>query len=123
MKECIFCKIINNEIPSKKLYEDDKVIAIMDVNPVVDGHVLIIPKKHVTDFTELDDELLHHIHEVAKELSSKLMNKLDSKALTLAVNYGESQVVKHFHLHLLPNYNKKEKTMEIEKVYEILKED
>lgn len=123
MKECIFCKIINNEIPSKKLYEDDKVIAIMDVNPVVDGHVLIIPKKHVNDFTELDDELLHHIHKIAKELSSKLMNKLDSKALTLAVNYGESQVVKHFHLHLLPNYNKKEKTMEIEKVYEILKED
>lgn len=123
MKDCIFCKILNNEISSKKLYEDDKVIVIMDVNPVVDGHSLIIPKKHVTDFTELDDELLCHINKVAKEMSAKLMNKLGSKALSLCVNYGESQVVKHFHLHLLPDYTKKTKSMDVAKVYEILKED
>ena len=123
MKDCIFCKIVDGEIPSKRIYEDDKVIAIMDANPVVDGHVLIIPKKHVTDFSELDEQLLAHIHKIAKNLCSRLMGKLNSNALTLCVNYGDSQVVKHFHLHLLPDYNKKSKECEVDEIYSILKED
>ena len=65
MENCIFCKIINNEIPSKRIYEDDKVIVMMDINPVVDGHVLVIPKEHKTDFTELDSDLLNHIYDVS----------------------------------------------------------
>ena len=56
MNDCIFCKIVNGEIPSKKVYEDDNVIAIMDVNPKVDGHTLVIPKKHVREYTDLTDE-------------------------------------------------------------------
>jgi len=121
MKDCIFCKIVDGEIPSKKIYEDDLVIAIMDVNPVVDGHVLIIPKNHVTDFKELDAELLNHIYDVAKQLTDRLIDRLGSKGLTLCVNYGESQVVKHFHLHLLPDYNIKEKSLSVDEVYEIIK--
>lgn len=123
MNECIFCKIINGDIPSKKLYEDDKVIVILDVNPKVDGHSLIIPKKHVTDFMEIDDELLTHIYKVAREVSKDLMNKLGATALTLGVNYGDSQLVKHFHLHLLPNYGTKEASMSVDEVYNILKKD
>ena len=123
MNNCIFCKILKGEIPSKKLYEDDKVIVIMDINPVVDGHVLVIPKKHIEDYIEMDNELLTHIYQVAKDLGPKIMNKLDAKALTLCINYGDSQVVKHFHLHLLPNYNVKEKEHDIEEVYNILKEN
>lgn len=123
MEDCIFCKIIKGEIPSKKIYEDDKVIVIMDINPSVDGHVLVIPKKHVQDYLEMDNELLTHIYSVAKSLGPKLMDKLDVKALSLCINYGDSQVVKHFHLHLLPNYHIKEKERSIEEVYNILKED
>lgn len=123
MNECIFCKIINGDIPSKKLYEDDKVIVIMDVNPKVDGHSLVIPKEHVVDFMEISDELLTHVYKVAREVSSKLMTKLDASAITLGVNYGDSQVVKHFHLHLLPNYEIKEASMTLDEVYNILKED
>lgn len=123
MNNCIFCKILKGEIPSKKIYEDDKVIVIMDINPVVDGHVLVIPKKHIEDYIEMDNELLTHIYQVAKDLGPKIMNKLDAKALTLCINYGDSQVVKHFHLHLLPNYNVKEKEHDIEEVYNILKEN
>ena len=120
---CIFCKIINGDIPSKKLYEDDKVIVIMDVNPKVDGHSLVIPKEHVVDFMEISDELLTHVYKVAREVSSKLMTKLDASAITLGVNYGDSQLVKHFHLHLLPNYEIKEASMTLDEVYNILKED
>ncbi len=120
MNECIFCKIAKGEIPSKKLYEDDKVIAIMDVNPKVDGHTLIIPKEHYSDFKEMPDELITHIYKVAKELTNLLMSKLGSKGLTMGVNYGESQVVKHFHMHLLPDYTIKEKSREVDEVYEII---
>ncbi len=123
MNDCIFCKILNGDIPSKKIYEDDKVIVIMDVNPKVDGHSLIIPKEHITDFMEMNDELLAHIYKVAREMSNKLMTKLNATAMTLGVNYGESQVVKHFHLHLLPNYGIKDGEKTVDEVYAILKED
>ena len=123
MNDCIFCKILRGEIPSKKLYEDDKVIVIMDVNPKVDGHALVIPKEHVTDFMEISDELITHIYEVAREVSKKLMSKLNATALTLGVNYGDSQVVKHFHMHLLPNYEVSSAGKNVEEVYNILKED
>ncbi len=122
MNDCIFCKIINGEIPSKKIYDDDKVVVIMDANPQVDGHVLVIPKEHITDYTGLSSELLAHINQVARDLAPKLMSKLDAKALTFVVNYGESQAVKHFHLHLIPDYLIKEKSEKtIDEVYEIIK--
>ena len=97
-------------------------MVIMDANPQTDGHVLVMPKEHVTDYTELSDELLQHINKVAKEIAPSLMKKLDAKAMTFVVNYGDSQAVKHFHLHLIPDYlvkTKSEKT--IDEVYEIIK--
>ncbi len=124
MNECIFCKIINGEIPSKKVYEDDKVLAIMDVNPKVDGHTLVMPKKHVTDFTELSNDDVLDIFNVAKKLGPSIMNKLRARALTCGINYGESQAVKHVHLHLLPDYNIKERSdRDLEDIYETIKED
>lgn len=102
--DCIFCKIANGEIPSKVLYEDDIVMVIMDVNPIRDGHCLVIPKKHFSDFIELDDETTKHIFKVAKKMTNILMEKLDAKSVTLLINYGEDQMVKHYHLHLLPDF-------------------
>ncbi len=119
---CLFCKIINKELDSKIIYEDDLVIACLDAFPNVSGHTLIIPKKHYTDFTEMPDELLIHINKVAKDLAPKLMEKFKSEAFTLCVNYGESQAIKHYHLHLLPNYGAKYKTNKIlsrDEAYEV----
>ncbi len=121
--DCVFCKIIKGEIPSRVLYEDDLVIVIMDNNPNVDGHALVIPKHHYEDFTELDTNIINHIYNVAKSLSKKMMDKLDAKSFTFLVNYGDSQVVKHFHLHLLPNFGDKELHRSIEENYAILKKD
>ena len=120
MEDCIFCKIVKGDIPSKKIYEDDKVIGILDINPEVDGHVLIIPKKHVTDYTELDNELLIYIYDVAKKLADKLTKTLNSRGITFCVNYGDSQLIKHFHLHLLPDYKLKDKELSVDEVYELL---
>ena len=122
--DCIFCKIVNGEIPSKVLYEDELVLVIMDANPNVDGHALIIPKKHYTDYLELDKEISTHIFEVAKNIGPKIMQKLGTTALTLLVNYGTDQQVKHFHLHLLPNFgtSTSQATKTNDEVYAILKE-
>ena len=120
--DCIFCKIVNGEIPSKKLYEDDKVIVFMDANPNVDGHSLIVPKKHYTDFNDLDDEIVLHMHKIKKEIIKMEMEKLGSKACTMSMNYGDSQVVKHVHMHILPDLIiKKGPEKTIDEVYEILK--
>lgn len=120
--DCIFCKIINGDIPSKKIYEDDKVYAFMDINPNVDGHTLIIPKKHYTDYKEMDEEIILHIEKVKKELSDYLMNKLGVDAMTFSMNYGKSQIVKHVHLHLLPNFLiETSPKKEVDEVYEIIK--
>jgi len=61
MENCIFCKIINNEIPCYKIYEDDLVLAFLDVNPIVDGHVLIIPKKHFENIFDIEEKYLERI--------------------------------------------------------------
>lgn len=79
-------------------------MVIMDVNPIRDGHTLIIPKKHFTDFMELDDDTTSHIFNVAKKMSKHLMDKLNAKSVTLLINYGDDQKVKHYHLHLLPDF-------------------
>lgn len=104
MDDCIFCKIIKGEIPSRKVYEDDNILAIMDVSPKVNGHTLVIPKKHVTDIMEMTTDDLVNVNNVAKKLIDRFMKKLDAKGVTCGINYGESQAVKHYHMHLLPNY-------------------
>ncbi len=119
--DCIFCKIIKKEIPSIVLYEDDKILVMLDINPVSDGHTLIIPKKHIEDILEVDDETLNYMFKKAKELAPQISQKLHSKAMTYLINYGDDQRVKHLHLHLIPDYTKKNKTKEPKDIYNILK--
>ncbi len=100
----IFCKIIAGEIPAKKIFEDDIVMVIMDVNPVSDGHCLIIPKVHYQDLYDINNKTLEHILNVARDISKILMEKLACDGITLVQNNGSVQEVKHFHLHIIPKY-------------------
>lgn len=122
--ECIFCKIIQGEIPSKVLYEDEFLKVIMDINPTVDGHALIIPKKHYTDYLELDQNIITHIWEVAQKIGPSIMEKIQASSLSLLVNFGDDQQVKHFHMHTLPNFGAMEEkaTKKVEEVFSILKD-
>jgi histidine triad (HIT) family protein len=106
-EDCLFCKIVSGEVDSKIIYEDELVLCCLDAYPNVSGHTLIIPKKHYTDYSEIPDDLLIHINKVANELVNPLMEKFNRDCLTFCVNYGSSQVIKHYHLHLLPGYGKK----------------
>lgn len=117
---CIFCKIINNEIPSYKIYEDELVLAFLDVNPDSNGHTLIVPKQHYQDIDDIQEEVLNHIMKIAKKIKRLLQEKLNCEGLTLIQNNGDIQEVKHYHLHLKPYYNTT-KEMTIEEVYNILK--
>lgn len=118
--ECIFCKIINGEIPSYKVYEDEFVFAFLDIHPDSVGHTLIIPKKHYQDLDDIDDQIVLQIMKSAKKIKTILEEKLHCDGITLIQNNGQIQEVKHFHLHLKPFYvNKKNKT--IEEVYNLLK--
>ena len=118
---CLFCKIINGELEKKVIYEDDIVIAILDAYPDVDGHTLIIPKKHSEDIYNIDEQTLLHIYKVAKDLSKILMQKLNCKSITHLINYGDSKVIKHFHYHLLPNY-KSSPTKTTDEILNIIKD-
>ena len=122
MNNCIFCKIINKEIASNIVYEDEFIIVFMDLNPDSNGHMLIVPKKHITDFTEMDNETLSHINEVAKKMHKLVMEKLKPEGIKLTVNYGFIQVVKHYHLHLIPIYKNKQPLKDIKEIYNILSE-
>ena len=114
--DCIFCKIVKGDIPSYKIYEDELILALLDVNPVFPGHTLIIPKKHTLDINSIDEETLCHIMKKAKDIANLIVNSLDADGFTLAQNNGFVQEVKHFHLHIIPKYKRK-MVMNIEEVY------
>ena len=102
--ECLFCKIIDREIPSKIEYEDDEMLAFHDINPQAPTHILIIPKQHVekvADLSEADAEMLGKLVILAKKIAAKL--KLSENGYRIVLNNGPwaGQMVFHIHLHLL----------------------
>ena len=105
MKDCIFCKIINGDIPCMKVYEDDVCLAYLDINPDSNGHTLIIPKKHYKDIYDIPNDILSHIYEVAKKIMKLLEDKLKCDGFSLLQNNGSVQEVKHYHLHIKPYYS------------------
>jgi len=104
-QDCVFCKIVNKELPCYKVYEDDFVLAFLDVNPVAIGHTLIIPKKHYENIFDIDSEVFKRIAEVSRVIAKKMVDNLDD---VCGVNLFQSngkvaeQVVMHSHLHLIP---------------------
>lgn len=104
MSECIFCKIINKEIPSTVVYEDDQVLAFKDINPLAPVHVLVIPKKHIDSLNEVepeDETLLGHTLVVMKKIAKEL--GVAESGYRVVNNCGQDggQVVYHLHFHLL----------------------
>ena len=105
--DCLFCKIINGDIPCYKIYENDYVLAFLDINPDSDGHTLIIPKKHFTDLDDIDNATLSEIFKAAKLIKKMLEEKLGCEGIVLQQNNGFVQEIKHYHLHLKPYYKNK----------------
>lgn len=104
MEDCLFCKICDGSIPSKKVYEDDEILVFWDINPKAPVHVLIIPKKHIdsaNDLTREDDALLGRMFEVARNVAKDLGISESGYRIVTNVGKDSGQMVKHIHLHLL----------------------
>lgn len=107
---CIFCEIINQEIPAYKIYEDDHYLAFLDIAQVTKGHTLIIPKKHVSHFLQADDLMISEIMILAHKIAQQLKDKLHCNGMNLLSNIEEvaGQSVPHFHVHIIPRYDEKD---------------
>ena len=104
MDSCLFCKIVKGEIPSYKIYEDDKTLSFLDVFPISEGHSLIIPKKHAQFVEELDNETASAVFNTTIKISKKLRDKLNVPATTIGIHNGKEsgQEIPHMHVHVIP---------------------
>ena len=106
MEDCIFCKIVGGELPSYKVYENNKALAFLDIRPVNYGHTLVIPKEHHENLIDTPDDLLCEIITVVKRLAPAVKKAVGLKAHNVVVNTGEDagQVVFHTHFHIIPRF-------------------
>lgn len=107
MTMCIFCKIVKGEIPNYTVYEDEQVLAFLDISQVTKGHTLVIPKKHYDDFLDCDDETLTHLMKVTKKLANHIVDSTQANGVNILSNAKEAagQTVLHFHTHIIPRYD------------------
>ena len=107
MDNCIFCKIVNKEIPGKIIYEDDICLAFLDLSQTTDGHTLLIPKKHFKNVLETENAILSHMIIVAKDLANKIVKKTGAQGCHILTHANEAagQTVPHFHIHIIPRFN------------------
>lgn len=102
----IFCRIIDGEIPSNIIYEDDDVLAILDISQATKGHTLVIPKKHYDNFLTCPMDIMHKVYDVAQRIGQAEMGVLGAKGVNILTNVGEpaGQSIPHFHVHVIPRY-------------------
>ncbi|HFI0230755.1 TPA: HIT family protein [Streptococcus suis] len=107
MSDCIFCKIVAGEIPASKVYEDDQVLAFLDITQVTKGHTLVIPKTHYRNVLDMDAEVAGQVFTVIPALARHLKEKLGASGLNIVNNNEEAagQTVFHTHIHLLPRFD------------------
>ena len=109
-EQCIFCDIIAGKIPCYKVYEDERTLAFMDVNPIAPGHVLVIPKTHYENLLEMTPGDLAAVHQTSQRLAAAIMQALTPGGIAvLQLNgTGAGQVVMHYHVHLVPRNSPKD---------------
>ena len=103
---CIFCQIVNGELPSHKVYEDDQVLAFLDIAPVSRGHILVIPKEHTESLLTMTAEQTAVLFSVAQKIAKAIEQALDPQGINLGMNngFGAGQIVAHAHIHIIPRF-------------------
>ena len=107
MNECVFCRVIRDDLPKSLVWEDDLCIAIMDIQPVNPGHVLVIPKEHVTLLQDVDDDVCAHLLKIGKKVGAAIRKTdIEHEALCYFLADGDAagQEIPHVHLHVFPRY-------------------
>ena len=105
-KDCIFCKIIEGKIPSTKIYEDDDVLAFLDISQTTIGHALVVSKEHYPNFLSTPKEVMHKVMDVAQRIGQAEIATLGAKGINVLTNVNKEagQSVFHFHVHVIPRY-------------------
>ena len=106
----IFCKIVDGEIPCYKLYEDESVLAFLDISQVTKGHALVVSKKHYDTFLSIPQEEMHKVMDVAQRIGQVQIKLLGARGVNILTNCYEAagQTVPHFHVHVIPRYDDKD---------------
>ena len=106
-EDCIFCKIVNKEVPATIVYEDDNFIGFLDADPEIDGHTLIVPKKHFKTLLDMPSSLGNEMLEAIKKVALDLINKGKAEGFNVVINNYKvaGQIVPHTHIHILPRKN------------------
>ena len=107
MSKCIFCKIIRREINSEIIYEDEKTVAVLDVNPRSLGHSMVLPKIHAENILDLPDKEIEGVFKVVKKVAGILKKTFKPDGFTIGINHGKAsgQVVDHLHIHIIPRWH------------------
>ncbi|MBO7615246.1 MAG: HIT family protein [Bacilli bacterium] len=110
MEKDIFCRIVDGEIPCYKLYEDDDVLAFLDISQVTKGHTLVIPKKHYDNFLTCPKSLMNKVMAVAQRIGQVSIKIFGARGVNILTNCYEAagQTVKHFHVHVIPRYKEED---------------
>ena len=105
--DCIFCSIVEGEIPSRTVYEDDDVVAFLDANPLARGHTLVVPKAHHQFLSDLPEELSASVFAAVRTVTPRVEAAVDADAHTIAINDGPAagQEVPHLHVHVVPRFD------------------
>ena len=108
--DCVFCAIAAHEIPCFKIYEDERSIAFLDINPFSTGHALVVPKRHFAGLADIDGDELASLVEVTRKVASRIKEVLQCDGFNILQNNGEAagQTVKHIHFHIVPRYGMNE---------------
>lgn len=107
MEDCIFCKILKGEIPSSKIYENDKVLAFLDIMPVHKGHTLVIPKEHYETILDIPEDLLKESIVVLKKVSKAVKQGVEADGISIGQSNfkAANQAVPHLHFHIMPRFD------------------
>jgi histidine triad (HIT) family protein len=105
--DCIFCKVLDGELPSEKVYEDEHTVAVMDINPWTRGHAVVIPRRHAKDVFEISDDDLSAVIHAAKRLATMMRDTLGCDGVNLLQSNGAAawQTIFHLHFHVIPRYD------------------
>lgn len=103
-QDCVFCKVVSGQIPSVKIYENDKVLAFLDIGPISEGHTLVIHKQHTTSVANTAPSMMQELAEVLPRLSKAVQKAMDADGYNVLCNNGAAagQVVEHLHFHIIP---------------------
>ena len=103
MNDCLFCKIINKEIPAQIIHEDEHTLAFLDIRPIRPGHALVIPKKHVAHFWDMESDDYHHVMETVHTLSKNIQSTLEPQRTGIFIGGWD---VPHTHVHIVPMHDR-----------------